>query len=62
MTTPIIVDLACWERGCACYNPRVDTDGIPLYHPNYPPKGYALVSEEWLRSLPQWPDIEKQLR
>lgn len=24
----MIVDKACWERGCACYDDRIDKDGV----------------------------------
>jgi hypothetical protein len=26
----MVVDKDCWERGCACYNPRIDTDAVNL--------------------------------
>ena len=25
-----IIDKACWERGCACYDSRVDSDGVEV--------------------------------
>ena len=26
----MIVDAGCWERGCACYDYRVDKDGVEV--------------------------------
>jgi hypothetical protein len=26
----MLVDKDCWERGCACYNPNIDTDAVNL--------------------------------
>ena len=26
----MIADRACYERGCACYDPRVDSDGVEV--------------------------------
>jgi hypothetical protein len=26
----MIADKACWERGCACYDSRVDSDGVEV--------------------------------
>jgi hypothetical protein len=26
----MIADKACYERGCACYDPRVDSDGVEV--------------------------------
>ena len=25
-----LIDKACYERGCACYDPRVDRDGVEV--------------------------------
>jgi hypothetical protein len=25
-----LIDKACYERGCACYDPRVDHDGVEV--------------------------------
>lgn len=32
----MIVDKACWERGCACHDDRVDGEGV------------AVVEKEWV--------------
>lgn len=26
----MIIDIACWERGCSCYDDRVDKDGVEV--------------------------------
>lgn len=25
-----LIDKACWERGCACYDDRIDKDGVEV--------------------------------
>jgi hypothetical protein len=27
---PVLIDKACWERGCACYDSRVDKDPVKV--------------------------------
>ena len=28
---PVIIDRGCFERGCACFDSRVDNDGVKVY-------------------------------
>lgn len=42
----MIADKACYERGCACYDPRVDSDGVEV-----------VEKREWV-GLTEWKPIE----
>ena len=38
-----LIDRACYERGCACYDSRVDRDGVEVVQR----KWVGLTDEDW---------------
>jgi glycine cleavage system regulatory protein len=57
-----LIDKACYERGCACYDSRVDRDGVEVVQRKWvgltdeeiaelEETTTCLVNESWLRNL-----------
>jgi hypothetical protein len=57
-----LIDKACYERGCACYDPRVDRDGVEVVQREWvgltdeeikhvEETTTCLKDESWLRNL-----------
>ena len=47
----MIADKACYERGCACYDPRVDSDGVEVVEKR---EWVGLTDEEVIKCTPTW--------
>lgn len=46
----MIVDKACAERGCPCYDPRVDGEGVEMMRKEW----VGLTDEEVIKCTPTW--------
>jgi hypothetical protein len=47
----MIADKACYERGCACHDPRLDGDGVEVVEK----REWVGLTEEEVIDL--WPDL-----
>jgi len=49
----MIADEACFERGCACYDPRIDTGGVEVVRKR---EWVGLTDEEIKEIIGPWGD------
>jgi hypothetical protein len=49
--TTVLVDKACYERGCACHDPRVDTESVEMIRRTYDDDDTMVYRNELLEEV-----------
>jgi hypothetical protein len=61
-----LIDKACYERGCACYDPRVDRDGVEVVQREWvgltDKERTEIRREHYARTLPLMDAVEAKLK
>ena len=61
-----LIDKACYERGCACYDSRVDNDGVEVVRREWvgltDEERTEIRREHFARTLPLMDAVEAKLR
>ena len=61
-----LIDKACYERGCACYDSRVDRDGVEVVQREWvgltDEERTEIRREHYARTLPLMDAVEAKLK
>jgi hypothetical protein len=61
-----LIDKACYERGCACYDPRIDRDGVEVVQREWvgltDEERTEIRREHYARTLPLMDAVEAKLK
>lgn len=57
--TMVLVDKACFERGCACHDPRVDTESVEVVRRTYDDDDTMVYRNELLEEVARCIELYK---